>query len=169
MSLTFKYSFTNAQDFCARKGNKISLSYYWIISIYGSEVLIHMRLKRFCNLYQGSSLPISTHTYDILSFASVFRLTISQNFHCSFSQRIIKRYYYKNCVTRLTTDREVSSANMPGISTSFNSDSGLSRSRISSGLRLDLFGFEVSTGFNRTPLPFAINVQEKKCWPKFFC
>ena len=34
MSSTFKYSFTNAQDFCARKGNKISLSYYWIISIY---------------------------------------------------------------------------------------------------------------------------------------
>ena len=34
MSWTFKYSFTNAQDFCARKGNKISLSYYWIISIY---------------------------------------------------------------------------------------------------------------------------------------
>ena len=51
---------------------------------------------------------------------------------------------------------------MPGISTSFNSDSGLSRSRISSGLRLDLFGFEASNGFNRTPLPFAINVQEKK-------
>ena len=50
---------------------------------------------------------------------------------------------------------------MPGISTSFNSDSGLSRSRVSSGLRLDVFGFEVSTGFNRTPLPFAINVQEK--------
>ena len=49
---------------------------------------------------------------------------------------------------------------MPDISTSFNSDSGLSRSRISSGLRLDLFGFEVSNGFNRTPLPFAINVQE---------
>ena len=75
MSSTFKYSFTNAQDFCARKGNEISLSYYRIILIYGSEVLIHMRLKRFCNLYQGSSLPISTHTYDILSFASVFPLT----------------------------------------------------------------------------------------------
>ena len=77
MSWAFKYSFTNAQDFCARKGNKISLSYYWIISIYGSEVMIHMRLKSFCNLYQGSSLPISTHTYDIFSFASVFPLTIS--------------------------------------------------------------------------------------------
>ena len=55
---------------------------------------------------------------------------------------------------------------MPGISTSFNSDSGLSRSRISSGLRLDLFGFEVSNGFNGTPLPFAINVQEKKMLTK---
>ena len=72
MSWAFKY-----KDFCARKGNKLSLSYYWIISIYGSEVMIHMRLKRFCNLYQGSSLPISTHTYDIFSFASVFPLTIS--------------------------------------------------------------------------------------------
>ena len=81
MSSTFKYSFTNAQDFCARKGNKISLSYYWKISIYAwLEVLIHMRLKCFCNLYQGSSLPISTYTYDILSFASVFPLTISYNF-----------------------------------------------------------------------------------------
>ena len=76
MSSTFKYSFTNAQDFCARKGNKISLSYYWIISIYGSEVLIHMRLKRFCNLYQGSSLPISTHTYDILSFDDQLKFSL---------------------------------------------------------------------------------------------
>ena len=65
MSSTFKYSFTNAQDFCARKGNKISLSYHWKISIYAwLEVLINMRLKYFCNLYQGSSLPISTYTYD---------------------------------------------------------------------------------------------------------
>ena len=81
--------------------------------------------------------------------------------HMIFSRRIIKRYYYKNCVTRPTTDREVSSANMPGISTSFSSDSGLSRSRISSGWQLDLFWFEVGNGFNGTPLPFAINVQEK--------
>ena len=84
-----------------------------------------------------------------------------------FSRRIIKRYYYKDCVTRPTTDREVSSANMPGISTSFSSDSGLSRnSRILSGWRLDLFGFEVSNGFNGTSLPFAINVQEKKMLTK---
>ena len=40
MSSTFMYFFTNAHDFCARKGNKISLSYYWKISISGSEVLI---------------------------------------------------------------------------------------------------------------------------------
>ena len=40
MSSTFLYFFSNAHDFCARKGNKISLSYYWKISISGSEVLI---------------------------------------------------------------------------------------------------------------------------------
>ena len=28
MSSTFMYFFTNPQDFCARKGNKLSLSYY---------------------------------------------------------------------------------------------------------------------------------------------
>ena len=55
---------------------------------------------------------------------------------------------------------------MPGISTSFSSDSGLSLSRILSGWQLDLFGFEVGNGFNGTSLPFAINVQEKKMLTK---
>ena len=91
---------------------------------------------------------------------------ISSSLRPFFLWRIIKRYYYKNCVSRPTIDREVSSANMPGISTSFSSDSGLSRSRISSGWRLDLFGFEVCNGFNGTSLPFAINVQEKKMLTK---
>ena len=91
---------------------------------------------------------------------------ISSSLRPFFLWRIIKRYYYKNCLSRPTTDREVSSANMPGISTSFSSDSGLSRSRISSGWGLDLFGFEVCNGFNGTSLPFAINVQEKKMLTK---
>ena len=143
MSSTFMHFFTNAHDFCGRKWNKMK------ISISGSEVLI-------CGWNALQSLPRVIPSPPLALI------------HMIFSRRIIKRYYYKNCVTRPTTDREVSSANMPGISTSFSSDSGLSRSRISSGWQLDLFGFEVGNGFNGTPLPFAINVQEKKCWPKVF-
>ena len=147
MSSTFMYFFTTAQDFCARKGNKISLSYYWKY-----QYLVQKCWYAVETLLQ--SLPRVTPSPPLALI------------HMIFSRRIIKRYYYKNCVTRPTTDREVSSANMPGISTSFSSDSGLSLSRISSGWQLDLFGFEVGNGFNGTPLPFAINVQEKKCWPK---
>lgn len=165
MSSTFMYFFTNAQDFWARKGPKISLPHYWKMSIYGSEVLIcgwnafeiFTKGRPHYHLYIWYPLVCVSFSFDDqLKFSSV----------CCFSRRIIKRYYYKNCVTRPTTDREVSSANMPGISTSFSSDSGLSRSRISSGWRLDLFGFEVSNGFNGIPLPFSINVQEKKMLTK---
>ena len=62
MSSTFKYSFTNAQDFFARKGNKISLSYYWKISIYAwLEVLIHMRLNwnAFAIFSKGHLFPLA--------------------------------------------------------------------------------------------------------------
>ena len=61
MSSTFMYFFTNAHDFCARKGNKIK------ISISGSEVLI-CGWNAFAIFTKGHPFaPISTHTYDFLS------------------------------------------------------------------------------------------------------
>ena len=157
MSLTFTYSFTISQDFCARKGNTTFLYTtwrYWTTQQYNG---LEMQLKRFCSPFKGSSpLPIRP-----------------------FPWCVLKRFYHKNCLTTPTTDKEVSSENTFGISTSFSSVSGPSLSRISSSWRLEPFGFEDklkqdtrvvwdslgTTVLRRNMMPLLSDTNKKKWWP----
>ena len=157
MSLTFTYSFTISQDFCARKGHTTFLYItwrYWTTQQYNG---LEMQLKRFCSPFKGSSpLPIRP-----------------------FPWCVLKRFYHKNCLTTPTTDKEVSSENTFGISTSFSSVSGPSLSRISSSWRLEPFGFEDelkqdtrvvwdslgTTVLRRNMMPLLSDTNKKKWWP----
>ena len=160
MSLTFTYSFTISQDFCARKGNTTFLYTtwrYWTTQQYnGLEMLI-------CSWNAFAILSKDHHPF-LLGL---------------FSRRVLKRFYYKNCITTPTTDKEVSSENTFGISTSFSSVSGPSLSRISSSWRLEPFGFEDklkqdtrvvwdslgTTVFRRNMMPLPFDTNKKKWWP----
>ena len=112
-----------------------------------------MQLKRFCNPFKGSSLlPI---------------------------RPFLKTFLLQNCITTPTTDKEVSSENTFGISTSFSSVSGPSLSRISSSWRLEPFGFEDklkqdtrvvwdslgTTVLRRNMMPLLSDTNKKKWWP----
>ena len=96
-----------------------------------------------------------------------------------FSRRVLKRFHHKNCITTPTTDKEVSSENTFGISTSFSSVSGPLLSRILSSWRLEPFGFEDklkqdtrvvwdslgTTVFRRNMMPLPFDTNKKKWWP----
>ena len=116
-----------------------------------------MQLKRFCNPFKGSShLPIRP-----------------------FLSACLKTFLLQICITTPTTDKEVSSENTFGISTSFSSVSGPSLSRISSSWRLEPLGFEDklkqdtsvvwdslgTTVFRRNMMPLPFDTNKKKWWP----
>ena len=119
-----------------------------------------MQLKRFCNPFKRSSpLPIRP-----------------------FLSACLKTFLLQICITTPTTDKEVSSENTFGISTSFSSVSGPSLSRMSSSWRLEPFGFEDklkqdtrvvwdslgTTVFRRNMIPLPFDTNKKKWWPMFF-
>ena len=170
MSLTFKYSFTNAQDFCARKGNKISLSYYWIISIYMVQKCWYIcGWNAFAIFTKGHPFPLAL-THMISSLLRPFFLWRSAKIFIALSLSVSWNVTTTKIVSQ---DLPLTERFHLQICLVFQQVSALTRvshvleSRLVDGwICLDSRSATASTGL---PYLLLLTYKKKKCWPKFFC